>query len=333
MCLFLFAFSQHFLILILLSIIIIAITFCGYLPSTHQGLLGVVNQQSPFSGIPHLVWMGRQDGIITNSMTREMAGIFSDPYIVVSNVGNHAPPSTYDPTFQQVVSWLRQTGLNTPISAPTPIVPSPTKAPATVAPVWKPTISSPIPKPTLAPVQSPTNPTQDKCEDKAGWMYKTKRGKKRRCKHIARNPEKRCGKMGLDGTVAYESCECVCGFMDDDDDMDDEFFSDEKDEDGKDEDKDTGVGGGDEDGKDEDKDTGVGEGDEDEKDEDKDTGVGEGDEDEKDEDKDTGVGEKDEDEKDEDGKDEDKDTGVGEGDEDEKDEDKDTGSWWHFWWW
>ena len=44
----------------------VAFMFCGYLTTTHQGLLGEVNTASPFGGIPALVWQGARDGIITN---------------------------------------------------------------------------------------------------------------------------------------------------------------------------------------------------------------------------------------------------------------------------
>jgi predicted esterase len=85
-----------------------AITFCGYLTTTHQGLLNGVNQMSPFGDIPHLVWLGRQDYVIANSMTIEMAAIFTNPLVVISESAGHSPPGTNDPTFEQVTSWIRQ---------------------------------------------------------------------------------------------------------------------------------------------------------------------------------------------------------------------------------
>ena len=84
-----------------------AITFCGYLTTTHLGLLGTVQDRSPFGDIPHLVWMGQYDFIISNPMTREMAADFTNPTIVESNVAGHIVPGSNDPTFGQVVSWIR----------------------------------------------------------------------------------------------------------------------------------------------------------------------------------------------------------------------------------
>ena len=91
----------------------IVVTFCGYLTTTHIGLLQSVNDQSPFE-IQHLVWMGARDTLIRNDMTIEMSTKFTNPTIVLSTVGAHAPPDTSDPTFDEVVSWMiRQTNNDT----------------------------------------------------------------------------------------------------------------------------------------------------------------------------------------------------------------------------
>jgi len=83
-----------------------AATFCGYLPETHLGIMGVVNDSSPFDGINHLVWMGEQDSIISNAMTLGMAAIYTNPNVVTSSVAGHYPPGTSDPTFSSVISWI-----------------------------------------------------------------------------------------------------------------------------------------------------------------------------------------------------------------------------------
>ena len=106
----------------------VAITFCGYLTETHQGILQVVNENSPFGDIPHLVWMGQQDYLINNGMTNAMAAIFTNPNVVVSPNGGHAPPGTSDSTFDQVTSWIRQQE-DAPTSAPMPSAPTSTRAP------------------------------------------------------------------------------------------------------------------------------------------------------------------------------------------------------------
>ncbi len=93
-----------------------AITFCGYLTTTHLGLLGKVRERSPFGDIPHLVWMGGNDGIISNPMTREMAEEFTSPTIVKSNSAGHIVPGSNDPTFNQVVAWMREPGSPAPSS-------------------------------------------------------------------------------------------------------------------------------------------------------------------------------------------------------------------------
>ena len=54
-----------------------AFTFCGYLTTTHQGLVGLVETNAPFGNIPALVWQGACDGVITNSMTAGQAAKFA----------------------------------------------------------------------------------------------------------------------------------------------------------------------------------------------------------------------------------------------------------------
>ena len=49
----------------------VALLFCGYLPTTHLGLLGLINDEAPFGDIPALVWAGSNDWIISNDLTVE----------------------------------------------------------------------------------------------------------------------------------------------------------------------------------------------------------------------------------------------------------------------
>lgn len=105
----------------------IALTFCGYLTTTHLGILDVVNSESPFGGIPALVWMGSADWLITNAMTRDMATKFTDPTIIVSNGAGHVVPQSDDGTFSQVTSFVRSGVSSRPPTDPTisPTVSSP----------------------------------------------------------------------------------------------------------------------------------------------------------------------------------------------------------------
>jgi len=83
-----------------------ALMFCGYLTTTHTGLLNRVRAASPFGGIPALVWMGSQDYIISNAMTRGQAAKFTSPSIVSSQRGGHSVPTTSDETYSQVLAFL-----------------------------------------------------------------------------------------------------------------------------------------------------------------------------------------------------------------------------------
>ena len=76
----------------------IALMFCGYLTTTHTGLLNRVNAASPFGGIRALVFMGQQDTVITNAQTQEQATVFTSPTVLSSPGTGHTLPSSSDAT-------------------------------------------------------------------------------------------------------------------------------------------------------------------------------------------------------------------------------------------
>jgi predicted esterase len=84
----------------------VAMMFCGYLATTHQGLMGLVNAASPFNNIASLVWMGGQDTIITNVMTDAQAAKFADPVRLFDANAGHMLPLTTSPTFAKVISFV-----------------------------------------------------------------------------------------------------------------------------------------------------------------------------------------------------------------------------------
>ena len=84
----------------------VAMMFCGYLTTTHQGLLGLVNAASPFNNIASLVWMGGQDTIIINAMTDAQAAKFTHPVRLLDVNAGHALPLTTSPTFAKVISFV-----------------------------------------------------------------------------------------------------------------------------------------------------------------------------------------------------------------------------------
>jgi hypothetical protein len=84
----------------------VAMMYCGYLTTTHQGLLGLVNAASPFNNIASLVWMGGQDTTITSAMTDAQATKFTDPVRLWDANGGHSLPLTTSPTFAKVISFV-----------------------------------------------------------------------------------------------------------------------------------------------------------------------------------------------------------------------------------
>jgi hypothetical protein len=83
----------------------VAMLFCGYLPTTHAGLLASLNSASPWSDIRALVFMGARDAVITNGMTQEQAAKFTSPVVITSRAAGHHVPQRSDPTFDQVVAF------------------------------------------------------------------------------------------------------------------------------------------------------------------------------------------------------------------------------------
>ena len=62
------------------------------------------------------------------------------------------------------------------------------------------------------PCQAPAEIGDDgDCEDDEDWSYTTKEGDVYKCDHVAKKPEKRCGRVGNDGVVASEACPKTCG--------------------------------------------------------------------------------------------------------------------------
>ncbi len=118
----------------------VALMFNGYIPTTHSGLVSAIDQASPFGGIRSLVFMGANDGIITNDMTQEQASKFTSPTVITDQVAGHHPPTTSHSTFNEVVSWLEGGGggggggpAPSPSPAPTP-TPTPTPTPMPTPP-------------------------------------------------------------------------------------------------------------------------------------------------------------------------------------------------------
>ena len=95
------------------------ILFCGYLTETHLGLLGIVNDATPFGDIPALVWMGTDDATITNTQTTDQSQMYTNPTVITQNSGGHVVPGNFYSTFTQVRDWIVATA-SSPAPAPTP---------------------------------------------------------------------------------------------------------------------------------------------------------------------------------------------------------------------
>ena len=69
-----------------------AVTYCGYAPTTHTGLMGLINAATPMS-IPHAFYYGTADYLIVNSMTTAAAAHFSTTTMISDGGGHDVPQS------------------------------------------------------------------------------------------------------------------------------------------------------------------------------------------------------------------------------------------------
>lgn len=96
-----------------------AVMFSGYLTETHLGLLDSVQGASPFGDISSLIWIGEQDFVINPSLTEATIPEFASPTVIRSPTGGHTVPGTWDDTFEEVVTFLKdEESVDTDASAP-----------------------------------------------------------------------------------------------------------------------------------------------------------------------------------------------------------------------
>ena len=143
------------------------VTFCGYLPETHLGLMNTITAASKLN-ISSLFYMSTLDTIITNTQTQAASEVFLNPNIIIDvGVGGHQPPSSGS-SLQSVVQFINTflpspslppVASLTPISSSLPPVSSLMSPPTSPPPISfnLPPISSPI-IPSLAPILSPSLP-------------------------------------------------------------------------------------------------------------------------------------------------------------------------------
>ena len=80
-----------------------AIMFNGYMPTTHHGLIEIIEQNAPFE-TDSLIFEGEQDPFAYGS--DELAGNFSTPKHVISSDADHHLPFSNDDAFGEVVDFF-----------------------------------------------------------------------------------------------------------------------------------------------------------------------------------------------------------------------------------
>ena len=91
-----------------------AIMFNGYMPTTHHGLIEIIEQNAPFD-TNSLIFEGEQDPFAYGS--DELAGNFSSPRHVISNDADHHLPFSSDDAFGEVVDFFAQSASRSELEA------------------------------------------------------------------------------------------------------------------------------------------------------------------------------------------------------------------------
>ena len=65
-----------------------------------------------------------------------------------------------------------------------------------------------------APTYKPTRKPSGECEDDETWEYPAGDKGYKRCDHVAKKPDPRCGRVSDDGVVASVACPKACGRCD-----------------------------------------------------------------------------------------------------------------------
>lgn len=179
-----------------------AVSFCGYPTLTHLGITDVVEEMTPFDNMSSLIWIGEQDSVIPNYLTRETIPFYQSPVVIESDQGGHSVPGRDDATFDEVVSFIeshRGDGNSEPdISFPE----NDTSDENTPDFSTKPPIAFPTIKPTDAKI----------CEDSKSFRFRNK--EKKTCKWVgwgnADRVLKKCKKKWQNLRV-YDWCPQTCG--------------------------------------------------------------------------------------------------------------------------
>ena len=83
----------------------VAITFCSYVPSTHEGIENRIRAAAPYT-IPMFVYMGQLDFIIDNCQSNVYGSLFSNVTRATNPDGGHEPPAPGEPTFDMIFTFL-----------------------------------------------------------------------------------------------------------------------------------------------------------------------------------------------------------------------------------
>ena len=79
------------------------------------------------------------------------------------------------------------------------------------APGYKPTKKPSSGGAQYVPTYKPTRRPSGECEDDETWEYLAGDKGYKKCDHVAKKPDPRCGRVSDDGVMASEACPKTCG--------------------------------------------------------------------------------------------------------------------------
>ena len=97
------------------------VTFCGYLPETHLGLMNIIT--GSVLDIPSLFYMSTLDNIISNQQTERAREVFLNSNRIIDvDVGGHIPPYSGS-SLESVVQFINS--FKSPMSSPSSLISPP----------------------------------------------------------------------------------------------------------------------------------------------------------------------------------------------------------------
>lgn len=87
----------------------IAISFSGYLPTTHLGLIEIINEAAPINGVKTLSYMSINDFIIPVQLSKKHSKVFKNNQVLIDDDKNsgHFIPNKNNKLFFKIIDFIK----------------------------------------------------------------------------------------------------------------------------------------------------------------------------------------------------------------------------------